>query len=160
MRLLVVDDEHDIPRVLKAGLEAENFVVDTAYDGEQGSLLARTNNYDAIILDDMLPHKSGRQVCREIRASENSSPILMLTVQSDLECKVEAFESGADDYLTKPFSFKELPTRIRALLRRPQILKMQSGFYHTALARPTLNSSKTEMPYITMATRSCFIRLL
>jgi len=120
MRILVVDDEKKILNFLKLSLEAEYFIVDTAEDGEKGSYLARTNDYDLIILDNILPQKTGLQVCNDIRTKGKSTPILMLSIKSEVLSKVELLDAGADDYLTKPFSLEELLARIRALLRRPK----------------------------------------
>jgi DNA-binding response OmpR family regulator len=119
MRILVVEDDHDIGTLLKTSLEAETFSIDWITDGEKGSFMARTNEYDAIILDFMLPKKDGKTICKEIRESGIKTPILMLTVRSTVEAKVDLLNTGADDYLTKPFSFQEVLARIRALLRRP-----------------------------------------
>jgi DNA-binding response OmpR family regulator len=123
MRILIVEDDEDISRSLKSSLEAETFSVDTAADGETGSYLARTNEYDLVILDFMLPKKDGKTICMEIRQAGKTMPIIMLTVRSTTEAKVELLNTGADDYLTKPFSFHELRARIRALLRRPRELE-------------------------------------
>ncbi len=122
MRALIIEDEHGIASLLKSGLESEYFVADIANDGESGSYLARTNEYDIIILDNMLPKKSGPDVCSEIRNAGKMTPIIMLSVQSELGTKVDLLNRGADDYLTKPFSFEELIARIRALIRRPNVL--------------------------------------
>ena len=119
MRILVVEDEKKISDLLKVSLEAECFAVDTAEDGEKGSYLARSNDYDAIVLDNLLPKKLGRQVCEEVRRENKTTPIIMLSVRSEVETKVDLLNAGADDYLTKPFSTEELLARIRALLRRP-----------------------------------------
>jgi DNA-binding response OmpR family regulator len=119
MRILVVDDEKAVRDMLCRHLRAECFAVDTAEDGQEGSYLARTNNYDLVILDNMLPEKSGRVVCEEIRKTHRSVPILMLSVLGETRQKVDLINAGADDYMIKPFSFDELTARIRALLRRP-----------------------------------------
>jgi len=122
MKILIVDDEKNIVNFLKLGLEEECFEVDVAYDGERGSFLARTNDYDLVLLDYALPKKDGLTVCKEIRRDEKHVPILVLSVMSTPKDKAELINSGADDYLTKPFSLDELIARIRALLRRsPQI---------------------------------------
>lgn len=123
MRILVVEDEKKISDFLKTALEAEVFVVDVVDDGKKGSFLARTNDYDLIVLDNILPSQSGIEVCREIRASGKTMPILMLSVKSDTTTKIDLLNAGADDYLTKPFSFEELLARIRALLRRPKTIE-------------------------------------
>ncbi len=119
MRILVIEDQEEISNFLKLSLQAECFSVDVAGDGERGSMLARTNEYDAIILDNLLPEKTGLEVCREIRKRGKNTPILMLSVRSDVNTKVELLNAGADDYLIKPFSFEELLARLRAILRRP-----------------------------------------
>ncbi len=120
MRILIIEDEKEIINFLKPSLEAENFIVDAVEDGEAGSFVARTNDYDLIILDIGLPKKEGYQVCQEIREDGKKMPIIMLSVKSEVRTKVELLSIGADDYLTKPFSFEELLARIKALLRRPQ----------------------------------------
>lgn len=120
MHILVVEDEQEISDFLRVTLEAECFAVDTAFDGETGSHLARTNNYDLIILDNILPKKEGREACKEIRATGKTTPIIMLSVKSETVTKVDLLNAGADDYMTKPFSLEELLARMRALLRRPK----------------------------------------
>ena len=119
MRILIVEDDSNISAVLKMQLEAECFAVDVANDGEQGSFMARTHAYDAVILDFVLPKKLGPEVCAEIRKSGKTMPIIFLTVNSEVATKIQALNLGADDYLTKPFSFQELLARLRAVLRRP-----------------------------------------
>jgi len=120
MRILLVEDEKKIIDLLKRALKAECFAVDVAEDGDKGSYLARTNDYDLVILDNLLPKKEGIQVCREIREGGGTMPILMLSVKSETKTKIDLLNAGADDYLTKPFSLEELLARIRALLRRPK----------------------------------------
>ena len=120
MRILIIEDEKDICAFLKEALEAECFSVDTANDGEQGSLLAKTDTYDLILLDNVLPNKQGIEICREIREKGKSVPIIMISVRNELISKVEHLNNGADDYITKPFSFIELLARIKAILRRPK----------------------------------------
>lgn len=119
MKLLVVEDEHKIANSIKKGLEQEAMVVDVAYDGETGFDLASSNQYDLIVLDLMLPKMDGMQICKKLREDQNQTPILMLTARGQLEDKVAGLNSGADDYLVKPFAFAELLARIRALGRRP-----------------------------------------
>jgi two-component system, OmpR family, response regulator len=118
MRVLVVDDERRLARSLKLGLEAEGFAVDVAHDGTDGLWLARENPYDAMVLDLMLPGINGYKVCETLRAEQNWTPILMLTAKDGEWDQVEALDTGADDYLTKPFSTAVLVARLRALLRR------------------------------------------
>ncbi len=119
MRILLIEDDQDISNSLKVSLEAESFSVDIAHDGYSGSYIARTNEYDLIILDLALPKKNGWEVCNEIRKAQKVTPILMLSVVSDTQEKIRLLNCGADDYVTKPFSFRELLARVRALLRRP-----------------------------------------
>lgn len=123
MRVLVVEDEKQIGAFLKAGLSEKCYSVDIAADGEQGSFLARTTDYDLIILDNILPKKDGLEVCRDIRERGKTVPILMLSVRSDTATKVELLNAGADDYLSKPFSLEELLARVNALLRRPPAME-------------------------------------
>src|SRR5690349_12236941 len=120
MKVLIIEDEKDIWTFLKKSLEAECFVVDVAEDGEKGFFLARGNDYDLIILDNLLPKKNGIEVCKEVRAAGKTMPILMLSVKSEAMTKAELLNAGADDYLVKPFSFEELVARMHALLRRPK----------------------------------------
>lgn len=124
MKILLVEDDESISKVLKEGLETELFAVDVATDGEEGSSMGRSNDYDLIILDVTLPKKSGLEVLADIRAKGKIVPVLVLSIESETDLKVRMLDSGADDYLNKPFSFKELMARIRALLRRPN--KMES----------------------------------
>jgi DNA-binding response OmpR family regulator len=118
MRVLVVDDEKRLASSLRVGLEAEGFAVDVALDGTDGLWLARENVYDAIVLDLMLPGINGYQVCETLRAEEDWTPILMLTAKDGEWDQVEGLDTGADDYLTKPFSFPVLVARLRAVARR------------------------------------------
>jgi DNA-binding response OmpR family regulator len=120
MRILVVEDEHRIANSIKKGLEIERFAVDVAYDGEAGFDMATSEEYDLILLDLMLPGMDGLSICKQLRKEGNHTPILMLTARGQTHEKVEGLDSGADDYLTKPFSFEELLARVRALSRRPR----------------------------------------
>jgi DNA-binding response OmpR family regulator len=125
MKLLIVEDEVKVCSFLKQGFEEEMFTVDTANDGEQGAFLALTEDYDAIILDLMLPKKSGIEVLKEIRKEQNI-PVLILTARGQLESKLEGLNLGADDYLTKPFALAECIARVRSLVRRAQADKTLS----------------------------------
>ena len=123
MRILVVDDDRRLCAVIKRGLLEEAYAVDLAYDGEEGEYLAEVNPYDLIILDIMLPNKDGIEVCHELRSKKINTPILMLTAKDTVEDRVKGLDTGADDYLVKPFAFNELLARVRALLRREGMLK-------------------------------------
>lgn len=118
MRVLVVEDERRLAGIIKRGLLEEGYSVDNAYDGEEAQYMAETTPYDLIILDIMLPKKDGIAVCHELRMKNVNTPILMLTAKDSIEDRVKGLDSGADDYLVKPFAFGELLARLRALLRR------------------------------------------
>jgi len=120
MRILIVEDEHKIANSIKKGLEQENYAVDIAYDGSTGYDFATTETYDVLILDRMLPELDGLSIIKKLRTEKIHTPILMLTAKTEIEDRVEGLNSGADDYLTKPFAFSELLARIRALSRRPK----------------------------------------
>jgi two-component system copper resistance phosphate regulon response regulator CusR len=130
MRILIVEDEQDAASMLAKGLREASFAVDVAFDGESALEKVHVNTYDAVILDLMLPGKNGVDVCREIRALGMSFPILMVTAQDAIRQRIVGLDSGADDYLTKPFDFGELTARIRALLRRAPAV--QRGELHVA----------------------------
>jgi DNA-binding response OmpR family regulator len=118
MRLLVIEDDLELNRALKRNLIQEGYAVDAAYDGEEGQEYAEATAYDAIILDVMLPKKDGISLCRSLRQRHVASPIVMLTARDTIADRVLGLDSGADDYLVKPFAFQELLARLRALLRR------------------------------------------
>ena len=118
MRILLVEDEPDAARALAKGLREQSYAVDVAGDGEAASYQAAIADYDAIVLDVLLPLKDGLAVCRELRKDGATVPILMLTARDSVEARIEGLDSGADDYLTKPFAFGELLARLRALIRR------------------------------------------
>ena len=118
MRILIVEDEHRLSNILKKGFVEDGFAVDQAYDGEEGQYLAESEQYDLIVLDIMLPKIDGLQLCTELRKKGIKIPVLMLTAKSTTEDKVAGLDSGADDYLTKPFSFVEFRSRVHALIRR------------------------------------------
>lgn len=122
MRILLVEDEPDIAKMLARGLREEAYAVDVATDGEEALEQAFLNDYDLIILDVMLPLKDGFEVCKELRANASAVPVLMLTARKAVEDRVQGLDSGADDYLSKPFDFEELLARVRALLRRKPAL--------------------------------------
>lgn len=118
MRVLVVEDQKNVARFLAKGLREQAYAVDVASDGEEGFAMAEVSHYDLIILDLMLPKIDGFEVCRRLRGRGSETPILMLTARDDLISRIEGLDTGADDYLTKPFDFDELLARCRALLRR------------------------------------------
>lgn len=118
VRILIVEDERKVAQFLKKGFQAESFSVDVASDGDQGLRLALATDYDAVILDVMLPGKDGIQVLKGMRAAGMSSPVLILSVKSDIEDRVAGLNLGADDYLPKPFAFSEVLARVRAIMRR------------------------------------------
>lgn len=118
MRILVVEDEKKVASFIRKGLEEQSYAVDTALDGLDGEKLASQNPYDAIILDVLLPKQDGITTCQKIRLKGIDTPVLMLTALGETDDKVRGLDSGADDYLTKPFHFEELLARVRALLRR------------------------------------------
>lgn len=130
MRILVVEDDRQLARIIKRGLLEEGYSVDNAYDGEEGQYMAENASYDLMILDIMLPKKDGIAVCQELRARRVNIPILMLTARDSIEDRVKGLDSGADDYLIKPFAFSELLARTRALLRRetaPKTARLEVG---------------------------------
>ncbi|MBI5638824.1 MAG: response regulator transcription factor [Nitrospirae bacterium] len=120
MKILLVEDEKGVAHFIRKGLEEEHYDIDLAVDGEEGLSLAAKNQYDLMILDVMLPGMNGIELCRQIRQKDIQSPIMMLTARDSVRDKVQGLESGADDYLTKPFSFEEFLARVHALLRRKQ----------------------------------------
>ncbi|HSX46798.1 MAG TPA: response regulator transcription factor [Patescibacteria group bacterium] len=121
MRILVVEDEHKIANAIKRGLEQESYAVDVVYDGDNGLAMATTEPNDLVILDRMLPgNYDGLQIVKEMRDQQIHTPVLLLTAKDGIRDRVQGLDSGADDYLVKPFAFEELLARIRALLRRPQ----------------------------------------
>lgn len=141
MRVLVIEDEHKIANSIKKGLEQENFAVDVVYDGDAGYDYAVSEDYDLIILDRMLPRIDGMVLCQKLRTEQIHTPILMLTAKGQIEDKIAGLDTGADDYMTKPFAFNELLARMRALLRRP---KNYAGSIFT-LADLSLNTSTFEV---------------
>ncbi|HEY9390492.1 MAG TPA: response regulator transcription factor [Mycobacteriales bacterium] len=130
MRLLVVEDEVRLAQALRRGLGAEGFTVDLAHDGHEGLTRARDGGYDALVLDIMLPGLSGYRICQQLRAEGNWVPVLMLTAKDGEYDEADGLDLGADDYLTKPFSYVVLVARLRALLRRgapPRPTRLRAG---------------------------------
>jgi DNA-binding response OmpR family regulator len=142
MRILVVEDELRIAAFLQKGLEEKHYVVDLAFDGDEALDLVAAAPYDLIVLDLLLPQRDGVSVCREIRRRGLRTPILMLTAKDTVDDRVLGLDSGADDYLVKPFAFPELLARLRALLRRP----------------PTLESPVLHLAGLTLDTRTHEVR--
>ncbi len=130
MRILLIEDEPDAARMLAKGLRERSYAVDVAPDGRDAGFRVETTDYDAVILDVMLPGKDGFEICRELRAAGAAVPVLMLTARDAIEARITGLDSGADDYLTKPFDFGELLARLRAVIRRgarpplPEVLRI------------------------------------
>jgi DNA-binding response OmpR family regulator len=140
MRILLVEDEPRMANVIAKGLREQSYAVDVAPDGDAGLYQTSINDYDLIVLDVLLPERDGFEVCRELRARGNPTPVLMLTARAAIEDRLIGFDAGADDYLTKPFSFRELLARIRALLRRdaqlrPDVLEIEDLIVDSASHR-------------------------
>lgn len=119
MRILLVDDEPEMIDPLSRILTKEGYQVDVAYEGQSGSQLAQENRYNLLILDWMLPHQSGLEICQQVRSRGDRTPVLFLTAKDTVDDRVQGLDAGADDYLVKPFELRELLARVRALLRRP-----------------------------------------
>ena len=123
MKILIIEDDISIRNVLRMSLEAKGYAIEEAGDGDSGSFLARTNSYDVILLDNVLPKKMGGHICKEIREAGIATPIIVLSGKQEILTKVQMLNTGADDYVTKPFSFEELTARIACVIRRPKSLK-------------------------------------
>ncbi|HEV3469025.1 MAG TPA: response regulator transcription factor [Pyrinomonadaceae bacterium] len=150
MRILLVEDEPDAAMMLAKGLREEAYAVDVAGDGERALEQAAANDYDLLILDVMLPRKGGFEVCRELRASGSAVPVLMLTARDAVEDRVTGLDSGADDYLSKPFDFDELLARVRALLRRrpalyPEVIRVADLSVDTRARRASRGGEPLEL---------------
>jgi DNA-binding response OmpR family regulator len=163
MRILLVDDEERFATAVRQGLEAEGLAVDLAHDGNEGLWLARSNDYDAIVLDILLPGLSGYRICAELRDGGNWTPILMLTALDEDLDEAEALDTGADDYLSKPFSFVVLVARLRALLRRgaaprPAVLQAGDLRLDPAAHRCWRADQEVELTTKQFALLECFMR--
>jgi OmpR-family two-component system manganese-sensing response regulator len=134
MRILLVDDEIELTDPLSRVLTREGYIVDTTYNGTDGSKLAQTQNYDLLILDWMLPGKTGLDICQEIRTQGKNTPVLFLTAKDTLDDRVQGLDAGADDYLVKPFELRELLARVRALLRRSGVDNYNTNPGHLVVA--------------------------
>jgi two-component system copper resistance phosphate regulon response regulator CusR len=144
-RILVVEDEVKVANAVKKGLEENGFEVDVAYDGRMGKSLASGNSYDLVILDLNLPHANGYEICEVIRNKNIRIPIIMLTALGGMEDKMQAFELGADDYLVKPFDFRELLARIRVFLKRAGADVQQSTIYKIVIGDLEIDREKKEV---------------
>ena len=154
MRILVVEDEPKLNKGIVKGLKARGYAVDFAYEGKAGETLAKENPYDLIILDVRMPIRDGITVCKNLRTASITTPILFLTAKDATEDKITGLDSGADDYLVKPFSFEELTARIRSLLRRPKQLitdiltldelKMDTNAQQTTVAKKEIQLTTRE----------------
>jgi two-component system OmpR family response regulator len=163
MRALVVEDGSKMAALLRRGLLEEGFAVDVAATGEDGSWLGTENEYDVILLDVMLPDVDGFEVCRRLRAAERWAPILMLTARDGVQDRVAGLDAGADDYLTKPFSFDELFARVRALLRRgpserPAVLEVGDLSLDPATRRVTRDGHEVDLTPKEFALLELFLR--
>jgi two-component system OmpR family response regulator len=163
MRILLVDDEERFATAVRQGLEAEGLAVDLAHDGNEGLWMARSNDYDAIVLDILLPGLNGYRICAELRDGGNWTPILMLTALDEDLDEAEALDTGADDYLSKPFSFVVLVARLRALLRRgaaprPAVLQVGDLWLDPAAHRCWRAGQEVELTTKQFALLECFMR--
>jgi DNA-binding response OmpR family regulator len=150
LRILLVEDEPRMVRVISRGLREHAYAVDIAEDGDAALYQAAVNDYDVIVLDVMLPGRDGFEVCRELRARGVRAPVLMLTARAAVDDRIEGLDSGADDYLTKPFAFRELLARLRALLRRgrellPARLQIDDLMLDAASHRVTRRAREIEL---------------
>jgi two-component system, OmpR family, response regulator len=163
MRILLVDDEERFATAVRQGLEAEGLAVDLAHDGNEGLWMARSNDYDVIVLDILLPGLNGYRICAELRDGGNWTPILMLTALDEDLDEAEALDTGADDYLSKPFSFVVLVARLRALLRRgaaprPAVLQVGDLRLDPAAHRCWRAGQEVELTTKQFALLECFMR--
>jgi DNA-binding response OmpR family regulator len=164
MRILVIEDDHTIANSIKKGLIQERYEVDVTYSGSEGYDLASTEEYDVIILDIMLPEMDGITICNTLRKEKIHTPILILTAKSQTQDKIKGLDTGADDYLSKPFSFEELLARIRALTRRPKVilpslliiedLSVNTQTYEVTRAGKIINLSRKEFSLLSFLMRN------
>ncbi len=144
-RILIVEDEVKVANAVKMGLEENGFEVEVAYDGRMGKSLAANHDYDLVILDLNLPHNNGYEICEVIRRRNNKVPVIMLTALGGMEDKMQAFELGADDYLVKPFDFRELLARIRVFLKRAGAEMTQNSRYKLVIADLEIDRERKEV---------------
>jgi two-component system copper resistance phosphate regulon response regulator CusR len=150
MRILLVEDDPRMANVIAKGLREHSYAVDLAQDGDTALYQASINDYDVIVLDVLLPQRDGYAICRELRARGDATPVLMLTARAAVDDRITGFDAGADDYLTKPFSFRELRARIRALLRRdstlrPEVFEIEDLIVDSASHRVVRASKEVEL---------------
>jgi DNA-binding response OmpR family regulator len=150
MRILLVEDEPRMANVIAKGLREHSYAVDIADDGDAALYQTSINDYDLIVLDVLLPQRDGFEVCRELRSRGDATPILMLTARAAIDDRITGFDAGADDYLTKPFSFRELLARIRALLRRdtqlrPDVFQIEDLIVDSASHRVSRGSQQIQL---------------
>lgn len=139
MRILIVEDERRLADALTQIMREQKYTVDAVYDGDDGFAYAKSNEYDAIILDVMLPKRNGYDVVRALRREKVATPVLMLTARDELESKINGLDCGADDYMTKPFAPEELTARIRALTRRQGEVLLEEMLYEDIVLELTSN---------------------
>jgi two-component system copper resistance phosphate regulon response regulator CusR len=150
MRILLVEDDPRMANVIAKGLREHSYAVDLAQDGDTALYQSSINDYDVIVLDVLLPQRDGYAICRELRARGDATPVLMLTARAAVDDRITGFDAGADDYLTKPFSFRELRARIRALLRRdstlrPEVFEIEDLIVDSASHRVVRASKEVEL---------------
>ena len=163
MRVLLVEDEPRMADVIAKGLREHSYAVDVAGDGDAALYQTAINDYDVIVLDVLLPLRDGFEVCRQLRAQGNVTPILMLTARATIEDRIVGLDSGADDYLTKPFAFRELLARLRALLRRGRELRrmqlrVADLMIDTTSHRASRNENEIELTAKEYALLECLAR--
>lgn len=149
MKVLVVEDDKDMAELVRGGLASHSHIIDVSKDGADASFLARNYDYDVIILDYALPKKNGLEVCKEIRAAGKTTPIIFLSATDDVDVKIEALESGADDYMIKPFAMEELYARLKAVSRRPVGIRetvLSLGEFTMDLDKHTVTRGGTMIP--------------
>ncbi len=163
MRVLIVEDEIKLAALIQRGLRQEGYAADVAHTGEEGAWMAEATDYDAIVLDVMLPGMDGFELCRRLRAGGVWSPVLMLTARDAVEDRIAGLDTGADDYLTKPFSFAELLARLRALARRgpverPAVLEVGSLRLDPATRQVRRNGTEIHLSAKEFALLETFMR--
>ncbi|MFJ9610091.1 response regulator transcription factor [Kitasatospora sp. NPDC101176] len=160
MRILVIEDETDLAATLHRGLSAEGYTVDLAHDGQDGLLRARAGDYAAIVLDIMLPTMNGYRVCAALRRERIDTPVLILTAKDGDWDQTEALDTGADDYLAKPFSYPVLLARLRALLRRPALGPTQLAVGDLVLNPATRTCHRADQPVLLTAREFAIAQVL